>query len=195
MPERIARLPRDPRGFPIPWNVLRGEEGRAFFTINDEEKHQRAIRSELCPICGERLGRWRWFTGGPRSAFDPRGAYIDLPAHHECAQFALVTCPWLALPRYRGMLAEGVIPHSDELPDALLLQDPTMIPERPALFVSVASDQMTILEGPPLPYVRPAQPYLAVEYWRHGQELPFVEALPYLRESLGADWLPPAFRE
>jgi len=103
VPDRIARLPRDPRGFPIPWNVLRTEDGAtAFFTVNDDRKAWRALREGLCPLCGERLGRWLWFVGGPRSAFDPSGYYIDLPGHRECMEFALRTCPYLAAPKYLG---------------------------------------------------------------------------------------------
>jgi hypothetical protein len=34
----MARPPRDPRGYPIPWNVLRSS-GMAFFTVNDDRRH------------------------------------------------------------------------------------------------------------------------------------------------------------
>ena len=37
-PERIARLPHDGRGYPIPWNVLRGTDGHPFFIVNDDRK-------------------------------------------------------------------------------------------------------------------------------------------------------------
>lgn len=65
VPDRILRLPRDPRGIPIPWNALRTEEA-VFFTVNDDRRGWRALREGLCPICGERLGRWLWFVGGPQ---------------------------------------------------------------------------------------------------------------------------------
>jgi hypothetical protein len=71
MPERIARLPRDKRNYPIPWHVLKAADGTPFFTVNDDRKAWQALRESRCPVCGERLGRWRWFIGGPRSAFDP----------------------------------------------------------------------------------------------------------------------------
>ena len=112
-PDRVAKLPKDHRGYPIPWNVMRGEDGTAFFTVNDDRKAHRALREELCPICGERLGRWRWFVGGPRSAFDPHGWYLDLPGHRECMHFALATCPYLAAPKYLGRV--DVI-HPEKLP-------------------------------------------------------------------------------
>jgi hypothetical protein len=168
MPPRIARLPRDRRGYPIPWNVLKGVDDFPIFTVNDSERHLHALRAELCPICGERLGRWRWFVGGIRSAFDPHGAYFDLPGHHECEAFALQVCPYLALPQYLGRID---VADPTKLPkDSLTLIDPTMIPERPAVFVSVASDKLEILDVQPgAVLIAPGRPYLGHEYWRHGQ--------------------------
>lgn len=78
-PYRIARLPKDPRGYPIPWNILRGPDGHPFFIVNDDQRHLRALVESRCPLCGERLGRWRVFVGGPLSAFDKNGWYLDLP--------------------------------------------------------------------------------------------------------------------
>jgi len=103
-PPRLARRPRDARGYVIPWNVLIGVGGAPIFTVNDDQKQWTALTFELCPLCGEANGREMWFVGGPQSAFDPDGWYIDLPAHQECAEFALQTCPYLAAPRYEGRI-------------------------------------------------------------------------------------------
>ena len=135
MPARIARLPRDPRGYPIPWNVLRAN-GAAFFTVNDDRRHWIAIRRGLCPICGEALGRWKWFVGGPRSAFDPNGWYSDLPGHRECIEFSLQTCPYLAAPKYLGRI--DIADWSKLPPEARILVDETQIPEQQEVFVAVA---------------------------------------------------------
>jgi hypothetical protein len=89
----------DPRGYPIPWNVLVDSTGKAHFTINDESLRQMAIRDRLCPICGHRLWRGMWFVGGPGSALHEHGAYIDPPMHKPCAEYALKVCPYLAAPR------------------------------------------------------------------------------------------------
>ena len=124
-PERIARLPHDKRGFPIPWNVLRGVDDAPIFTVNDERKSQQALTRELCPICGERLGRWKWWVGGPRAAFDEHGWYIDLPVHQECAHYALQTCPYLASPRYVEDHRVDVPDPSKLLPEHRVLVDQT----------------------------------------------------------------------
>ena len=100
-PARIARLEHDKRGYPIPWNVLRGTDGHPFFIINDDRKAYHALLRDLCPICGERLGRWKWFVGGPPVRLPP-GWLLLRPAgsSHECIEYALQVCPYLAIPKY-----------------------------------------------------------------------------------------------
>ena len=191
MPERIARLEKDPRGYPIPYNVLRADDGTPFFTVNDSRTHLRCLVRGLCPICGEKLGKWKWFVGGPRSAFDPHGWYFDLPGHHECERYALSVCPYLAAPNY---LKRIDVPNPEKLPvQALVLLDDTQIADRPQLFVTAASDQIEIQSSgdPTAPYVRPRRPLLGYEFWRHGKQITMNEALPILRGIFGADWEPP----
>jgi hypothetical protein len=185
VPDRVARLPRDPRGYPVPWNVLR-EGDAVFFTVNDDRKTWRALREGLCPICGERLGRWVWFVGGPRAAFDPDGCYIDLPGHKDCMEFALQTCPYLAAPKYLGRV--DVI-HPEKLPpEARILIDETMIADRPEIFVAVACSRVLMSTRSGLaPRLKPAQPS-AFTFWRHGRQIPAHRAMPILRGIFGADW-------
>jgi hypothetical protein len=174
--------------------VLRNDDGEPFFVCNDDTKHWKALRLVLCPICGERLGRWQWFVGGPGSAFDPNGWYIDLPMHHECVTFALQYCPYLSAPRY---LREVGITNPEKLPpQAKILIDETVDPQRPALFVAVATSKIHLKDnGILLPYVRPVRPALAYEFWLHGKRLELHEALPILRDVFGADWSLPATAE
>jgi hypothetical protein len=101
MPKRIANLPRDARGYPIPWNVFISQAGEPQFTVNDSLKHAWARQRNLCPICGEANDEIRWFVGGPKSAFLVNGWYMDLPGHEECEEYALKVCPYLATPSYR----------------------------------------------------------------------------------------------
>jgi hypothetical protein len=100
IPERMKHLGIDRRGYPIPWSVYRDPDGRPHFTIFNNVLRARGIRDDLCGICGTKLFRGRWFVGGPVSAFDPRGTYIDPPMHHECSSYALTVCPYLAAPNY-----------------------------------------------------------------------------------------------
>jgi len=190
MPARLRDRPVDKRGYVVPWNVLVADDGTPFFTVNDDRRHLKAVRGGLCPLCGGILGRWKWFVGGPLSAFDPHGWFLDLPGHRDCMEYALATCPYLAMPKW----ATGDhIPHRDKLATtAPILIDETAIPDRPEVFVAIASDGIEIKSGGlHLPYVRPVKPVLDYTFWRHGREIPLDEALPYLRIALGGNWVPP----
>ena len=162
-------------------------EEAVFFTVNDDRKAWRALREGLCPICGERLGRFLWLVGGPRSAFHPGGCYLDLPGHRECMEFALQTCPYLAAPKYLGRID---VAHPEQLPpEARVVLDETMSPDRPEIFVAVACHSVEMLErGPLQPYLKPAPPFLDYTFWRHGQQIPAHRALPILRGIFGAEW-------
>jgi len=190
MPPRIARLERDERGYPIPWNVLRGEGNAPIFTVNDDQKAWEALRRSLCPICGERLGKWKWWVGGPRSAFHEHGWYIDLAMHHECMQFALAVCPYLAAPKYLGRID---VAKPELVPAGTLLMLEELNTDRPQVFVAAAGDRIEYQErGLLQPFTRPWRPALAYEYWRHGHQISEEAALPHLRAMLGEEWTVPA---
>jgi hypothetical protein len=165
IPQRMRHLPRDRRGYPIPKSVLIDDEGRPHFTINDEAVRLKHMAEDRCPICGARLIGGRWFVGGPRSAFHPQGAYIDLPMHDECAHYALAVCPWLAAPNYTTRLDDKTLQRT-KLPPVVML-DRTVNPERPVIFVAVLCRTHSMFGG----YPRPDRPYMRVEYWRAGTQL------------------------
>jgi hypothetical protein len=173
IPERMAHLERDRRGYPIPEAVYRDQAGRPHFAVNDEVIRQRHLERELCPICGGKLHRGRWFVGGPLSAFSESGLYIDPPMHAECARYALQACPYLAAPNYSQdkRIDAATLPVDD--PNVIVM-DPTMIPERPEVFVAVMSIGQRLQMGD-LPnggrwirYVAPVRPVRRAEFWRHG---------------------------
>jgi hypothetical protein len=107
MPPRIARLPRDHRGFPVPWFVTwfvdgkAGEfgEGEPDFRCADERKLIRAARQPICWVCGDQLGRHRVFTIGPMCAVNR--VISEPPSHRDCAEFSVKACPFLSRPRMR----------------------------------------------------------------------------------------------
>lgn len=181
-------LPKDRRGLPIPYIVLRDKDDRPHFTVNDTAKAMRCLAKDLCPICGKRLHRGRWFVGGPLSAFHPEGWYFDTPMHADCMRYALRVCPYLAAPKYVGRL-EDLMLDPEKLPDNVVaLTDDTVIPERPELFVAVMSiGQETKRGAAAHPYVRPKK-RVRYEYWRFGEQLSdadgFAIAQRILAESL-----------
>jgi hypothetical protein len=76
-------------GYPVPFIAYIDPEGVPHFPVTDQGKRAKAIRNDLCGICGTRLLRGRWFIGGPASAFDKGGVYVEPPFHRECAVYAL----------------------------------------------------------------------------------------------------------
>jgi hypothetical protein len=167
IPERMKRLERDHRGYPIPWTVFRDNDNKPHFTINDTIKVMRCKRDLLCAICGVQLLRGRWFIGGPASAMHPQGAYIDPPLHHECMQFAASTCPYLINSKYTGRVDAKTL-EPGKAKGVVTFFDPTMDPTRPKLFVAVmAIDQSETENG----YLVPKRPYRKMEFWRDGKML------------------------
>lgn len=170
IPLRMRKLPLDHRGYPIGKGFYVDKAGKPQFTINDETKRQRHIRNDLCAICGTKLMRFRWFIGGPASAYDEHGAYIDPPLHDECAHYALQVCPYLAAPAYAGRI-DGKLLSASEKQD--MFTDPTMLPYRPDFFVAVCSRGTGwVDDGPLIRWVVPTRPYVRVEHWVQGQQVP-----------------------
>jgi hypothetical protein len=157
----------DHRGYPIPWGVFVDKAGRPHFQINDDVLRYKALKGGLCPICGYPLLRGRWFVGGPMSAFHENGAFADPPMHHECMQYAMRVCPYLAAPRYGGRIDDRTL--GADRP--ALLADYTQIERRPDLFVAALATGQKLCGLTFSPNVIPRRPYLRVEYWSHGVQL------------------------
>lgn len=95
-PPRIAKLPRDARGYHVPWFVT-WLNGVPDFRVIDARKLPRAVFDRLCWVCGEGLGRYLAFTIGPMCAVNRVSA--EPPSHRECAEYSAKTCPFLSNPK------------------------------------------------------------------------------------------------
>lgn len=162
---------RDPRNLPVPFVVLK-QNGQFFFKINDSMKSLQCAVKQLCTICGTHMDKDdRWLVGGIASAFDPRGFYIDLPVHKECACYALQVCPYLAVRNYNANM------NFDKLQEAVgkdvKLFNPTVDDDRLPLFVLIRPAYIiphvnhTTLDIK----VKAMLPYKEVEYWCDGQQI------------------------
>lgn len=175
IPYHMQRLPRDERGYPIPFIVSIDTQGKPHFTINDEAKRLLCFKHDLCGICGQRLPAGRWFIGGPLSAFDPHGFYVDPPMHAGCARFALRVCPYLCSPHWGRSIAGKSLSDDERERMGIAIVDYTMLPERPPLFVAAMSIGQRLQAGDGMQtYVTPIKPYRNVEFWRHGEQLDVV---------------------
>jgi hypothetical protein len=175
MPARVAALPKDRRGLPIPAIVLVDGAGEPHFTMNDMAVVARFYREGRCSICGERLGALKCFVGGPASAFHPHGMYFDGPMHRDCAVFALHACPYLAMAdRYARRVAVEKLAARIAVPEGRVLvhEDPTMHAPQPAVFV-LGSCRRFRMEGK---HYVPERPWAEVRFFRAGQEISNAEA-------------------
>lgn len=191
VPERMKGLPRDGRGFPIPVIVQRDSNGLAMFAVNDTRKQVECVKKKLCGICGGRLGKELWFTGGPLSAFHPGGCYADPAMHYECVVFALQVCPYLAMSEYRSKMDAQFKSVRERVRKAGVLDvvDDTVLPDRPKVFVLVQAFGQQVSERPGRRFlVKPLRPYHKVEFWRHGLQLPPAEGLELVRRSHDLQW-------
>ena len=96
IPSRIARLPRDERGYPVPWFVS-WIDGKPEFRCADGRKFGMAIKHKLCWVCGQRLGNRMAFVLGPMCGVSRTTA--EPPCHPGCAEFSAKACPFLTKPK------------------------------------------------------------------------------------------------
>jgi hypothetical protein len=92
----MQRLEVDKRGYPVPWFVqwIMDEPD---FRVVSPRKFQMAVRFGYCWICGERLGARKTFVMGTLNILN---RVTSEPACHiDCARFAAVACPFLAIPQ------------------------------------------------------------------------------------------------
>ncbi len=185
IPATMAHLERDARGLPVPFIVLRDTQGVPHFTVNNDTLRVKCLYENLCGICGKRLHRGRWFIGGPLSAFDPHGFYVDPPMHAECARYALQVCPYLGAPHYgRSIAGKTIAPTELEAMQSALV-DFTMLPERPPLFVAVMAVEQKVSYNEKLEtYVCPVKPYRSIEYWQYGKRLPDEVGVPMVARAV-----------
>lgn len=173
IPARMRRLDRDKRGLPIPFIVLRDNDNKPHFTINDTHSVMAVLSDKRCAICGDRLHDNMWAIGGPLSAIHQHGAYLDPLVHKDCGTFALKVCPYIALPSWndeKRIDAKTVDP--TKLPDHMLFEDRTMIPERPPFFVFAKTTGYKLSQqGPAHFYVHPNRPWQRMEFWKDGVQI------------------------
>lgn len=121
-PPRIKRLPVNDAGYPVPWFVWMGEDGRSpDFRVIAPGKIEKALMEHRCWVCGQaRTGPTSAFVIGPMCAVNRVSA--EPPSHRDCAVFSAKACPFLVNPKKRRR--EGGVPEHDELAGVMLSRNP-----------------------------------------------------------------------
>jgi hypothetical protein len=121
-PIRIARLPQDERGYPVPWFVAWFKDGREVmreytpnakpdFRVLASGKREYAVKKRLCWVCGEPLGVHQVFAIGPMCAVNR--TTMEPPGHRACMEYSATACPFLTVPaRRRNEAGLEEIPHA-----------------------------------------------------------------------------------
>jgi hypothetical protein len=176
IPDRMQSLEQDSRGYPVPVIILRDDNKRPHFQINDILKVEWCIKERRCSICGSELKADIWFSGGPLSALHPQGAYIDAPTHHECGQYAMQVCPYLSAPSYSKRLDLTTLNSAKFSGKAFV--DPTVMDDRPPFFVLARAQDYTLKLYPGGRRVLlPFRPFITIECWDRGEQVSLDEAV------------------
>lgn len=95
LPKRMRKLPRERRGYPVPFvTMLDPYTDEPDFRVLDVRRQLQCIKDRLCSMCGEPLGKYIAFIGGPRSR--DGHAFFDPGMHRECAEYASKVCPFIS---------------------------------------------------------------------------------------------------
>ena len=122
MTPRIAALPKDKRGYPVP-KFVTWIDGEPDFRIVDSRHLVDCVRHDKCWICGETMGTHKAFVIGPMCCINRISA--EPPMHRDCAIFSTHNCPFLTRPLAKRSLKE--------LPEGTTAPAGTMIERNPGV--------------------------------------------------------------
>ena len=176
---------RDRRGLPIPVVVYRDVNGMAHFSVNNTNVVDEVLEKRLCGLCGKPLQPGQiWLIGGPGSSFLEDGMYIDPFTHEDCGRYAVQVCPFLAVRSYARV--EGRTLKAGDVHDDIQLHDNQIAPPRPPFFALARTAGFSLVDpddGSGQKYILPERPWLAIEFWRNGQQITQAEAEEIARTS------------
>jgi len=189
LPLRMRGLPRDHRGFVVPYFVAWFDDkqdecalgkGTPDFRILSPARMQRCKRERLCWLCGHPMGRWLVFAIGPMCA--ATRTTMEPPAHYDCARYGVIVCPFLTRPK--------MVRNEKDMPEGHWAPGLT-IPRNPGVTALwVCRDYSTFRpEWTPGELITVGDP-ARVEWWAEGRKATRAEVdasiesgLPILRES------------
>jgi hypothetical protein len=169
-PPRIARLPRNRAGYPIPWFVaiINGEPD---FRVVRERGIADAVRFHSCWLCGGPLGANAAFVLGSMCAITRVAP--EPPSHRDCATYAVRACPFLTNPHMRR--------RTSNLPDDTVMPDGEMITRNPG--VTALWLTRTWRMDPTYRLFDVGDP-VTVTWWAHGREATRDEVMASIESGM-----------
>lgn len=77
----------------MPYIAFTADDGTPDFRVTDEVSRRQCFTEGRCQLCGERLGKFFFFVGGPEAA--KANAYFEPAAHLDCLIYAMQVCPFI----------------------------------------------------------------------------------------------------
>jgi len=169
----VKRMQRDESGRPIPWFSLDGAgDGEVDLRIVRAETIQKAIRMNLCWVCGEPLGVNRFFVCGPISTLTR--VHGEPPCHMACALLSVKTCPHLSQPERERRLED--LPPGSTLPVGAA-------PSRPKVICLWRTDRYRVFTQDGYTLFSLGEPK-SLHWYHRGRPATHVEVSEELRKSI-----------
>jgi len=183
-PARIAALPVDVRGYPVPffagWVGSDGRQcprgqGEPEFRLVDTSAFVECVRFRHCWICGQELGRHLAFVAGPMCTITRTS--VEPPSHLDCALFALKACPF--------MLRPHMVRREDERTAACAGNSAGLtIRRNPGVFALWLTRGYKVFPDPAgKPLIEMGEPQ-ALAWWREGRTATRAEILESITSGL-----------
>ena len=111
MPEGISKLPKDARGYPIPY-IVAYRDGKPDFTTQDAEKFEDCLKNKKCHVCGEVMTKGFFYIASDMTPDSGVFNFTDPAICIDCAWYSIKVCPFMANPNAKhkpGMPQEDKI--------------------------------------------------------------------------------------
>lgn len=183
--ERLAKLPIDDRGYPVPFFVAY-VDGKPEFRIADREKYLLCRAQKLCWVCGQKLaGERKAFVIGPMCAINRVSS--EPPSHHECAEWSVKGCPFLNRPNMERRKHDEILAMGGTAAGEMIERNPGVS------LIWETNDWKWFADGSGGVLIKVGDP-LSVSYWREGRTATRAEimesintGIPLLRGACDGD--------
>lgn len=190
---RIAKLPVDERGYPVPYFVQWFDEngiptkrgvGKPDHRIMDITAFMDCVMNGKCWVCGQPMGRNGVFVIGPMCAVNKNTA--EPPSHQDCARWSVQGCPFLSNP--------DMVRREARMPVGSTEAAGMMIKRNPGVMALWASRTWKPYAVPGGFLIHTGEP-ISVEWWTRGRLATRAEVLdaidsgmPLLLGACADDW-------